>query len=44
MMEPTRIADDMNVGPMSATFKLKKNATFQARSSPGSCSQRSAYS
>src|SRR3954470_17896441 len=23
------LADDMNVGPMSATFKLKKNATFQ---------------
>src|SRR5260370_20030425 len=23
------IADDMNVGDMSATFKLKKNATFQ---------------
>ena len=23
------LAEDMNVGPMSATFKLKKNATFQ---------------
>ena len=25
----TELAEDMNVGPMSATFKLKKNATFQ---------------
>src|SRR4029078_1529333 len=25
------LADDMNVGDMSVTFKLKKNATFQAR-------------
>src|SRR5260370_31505030 len=23
------LAEDMNVGPMSATFKLKKNAVFQ---------------